>query len=291
MTQSQNSLVKSMASIHSYTETTRDYIQEKLLNNLGHKRPSSNMTLAPSSRNGRRMSDSGFTNRSAISQIERKDDESVKSYKLNTALLSDKKMFDNQKLEEVIMQRIKSGVRNDQTQGSNFTGYPNYYADYKPTITLPVTKHMTKQQESQGKKLQQEMSHRFFVAGMAPSVRPEKPNAQSYRSVLTDELDRAGADMSLKINQMKMISQGYSVNALETNQQLQKSYIAFGNTNGAPSTITDQVRLIEAEKFMNKINYDSALNKKDSEFQKQQKSSSFRRGFKPGVAGWVGQGQ
>ena len=68
----------------------RDYIQEKILANLQNKRPTSRATLAPSSRGSTRRAAS-ITARSSISQIEPEPDRVLQNYKLNTAVIREKK--------------------------------------------------------------------------------------------------------------------------------------------------------------------------------------------------------
>ena len=138
----------------------------------------------------------------------------------------------------MILERVNSGRRTKEQKKAEFTGYPNYYKDYEPTVTLPVTRNLTKQQEIQGKKLVQEMNHRFFVAGMIPSMRPEHTPLNQHHSCITSELERAAADLSIKINQMKLYSEGFSSAAL-MNPDMQANLIAFGSSRTLPQTITD----------------------------------------------------
>ena len=79
--------------------------------------------------------------------------------------------------------------------------YPDYYASYRPRMRLAVSRRLTADQEAQGRQIAAQMRHRFFVAGMAPNQRPQRPNPGGH-SVVTDALERAGAEMCLRIHQM-----------------------------------------------------------------------------------------
>eukprot|EP00703_Trepomonas_sp_PC1_P001761 JAP94845.1 hypothetical protein TPC1_12354 [Trepomonas sp. PC1] len=260
---SAKTLISNLKNSRSHLESaqTVDFIQQKLISNMNNKRPFSNSTNFATRRNSEIS-----LGRSLVSQIDPKVDKSLHSYKISTAVLTNKRVKDSQKLEDVIMARMNAGFRqeNELQQKAEF---PDYNANYCPKLTLRTTKKLTKQQEKVGTKLTKELNHRFFAAGMAPDARPQVKGINELRSIMTDELDKASSDMAIKIHQMKMIAQGFSLEALETDHAIQKTYIAFGDTHTLPKTISDHVRVLDAEKFQGQLNHESVLRKK--EFKRQ----------------------
>lgn len=99
----------------------------------------------------------------------------------------------------MIMARMNAGFRQENELAQK-TEYPNYGANYCPTLSLKTTKKLTKQQEKVGTKLTKELNHRFFAAGMAPDARPQVKGINEMRSIMTDELDKASADLAIKIH-------------------------------------------------------------------------------------------
>ena len=84
---------------------------------------------------------------------------------------------------------------------------------------------------------------------MMPATRPERVTINPTRSCITDDLERAAADISTTTYDMKMIMAGYSKEAIRLNVQAQSNFIAFGETKAVPKTISEKVRMNEAQKL------------------------------------------
>ena len=198
---SRKSLLDAYQAAHPGPAVPRDFVREKILADLHNKRPTSQRTLAPSSRGSTRRAAS-LTARSAISQIEPEPDKGLQGFRLSTAVIREKRAPAGQTVERVLSERIQAGLCDTRAMSTPESGaYPDYYASYRPRMRLAVSRRLTADQEAQGRQIAAQMRHRFFVAGMAPNQRPQRPNPGG-RSVVTDALERAGAEMCLRIHQM-----------------------------------------------------------------------------------------
>lgn len=80
---------------------------------------------------------------------------------------------------------------------------------------------------------------------MVPFLRPEKTSLTQHRTCVSDELDRAGADIALKVHNMKLLYAGYAPRAIEANEDLE-IFVPDGASSG-PQTLTEHVRQMQEQ--------------------------------------------